>query len=71
MTFIKKLPLLTIIILCATLGLAPFTPPHIIEKLQLLFNGNLTRPLDWLDLLIHGTPWFILILKILVAIKSK
>ena len=58
-----------IIILCATLGLAPFTPPHIIEKLSMLIKGNLIKPLDWFDLLFHGFPWILLILKIISQVS--
>ncbi|MGB5658375.1 MAG: RND transporter, partial [Thermoanaerobaculia bacterium] len=46
-----------------TLGLAPFAPPHIVEKLRMLFRGTLVRPIDWLDLVFHGIPWLLLILK--------
>ena len=49
-----------------TLGLAPFTPePHILEKLRLLMAGDLVRPVDIFDLLLHGAPWLILIAKLL------
>lgn len=61
-----------VIILCATLGLAPFSPPHIVEKLSMLIKGNLIKPLDWFDLLLHGVPWILLILKIVASvIKGK
>ncbi|MBF0472339.1 MAG: RND transporter [Nitrospirae bacterium] len=61
----------TIIILCLTLGLAPFNPPHIVEKLQMLFNGKLVRPIDWFDLILHSTPWAILIYKIVITGLKK
>lgn len=52
------------ILACLTLGLAPFVPqPHIVEKLRMLFKGTLSRPIDWFDLVLHGAPWIILILK--------
>lgn len=51
------------ILLCATLGLAPFHPPHIVEKLQMLAAGTLVRPLDWFDLVLHASPWALLLLK--------
>ena len=60
-----------IIVLCATLGLAPFSPPHVIEKLSMLIDGNLIKPLDWFDLLLHGFPWFILILKTIAFFMKK
>lgn len=60
-----------VIILCLTLGLAPFNPPHLLEKLQMLMKGRLARPLDWLDLLVHGTPWVLLVLKGVISIKNR
>jgi len=60
-----------IIILCATLGLAPFSPPHIVEKLSMLIKGNLIKPIDWFDLFLHGLPWIILILKIIASLMKE
>jgi hypothetical protein len=54
---------LWIVIVCATLGLAPFNPPHVVEKLLMLSRGELVRAIDWFDLLMHGAPWIVLILK--------
>jgi len=51
------------IFLCLTLGLAPYNPPHLWEKLVMLKNGTLKRPVDWFDLFMHATPWFMLFLK--------
>ncbi len=59
-----------IIIACLTLGLAPFHPPHIWEKLQMLFRGELVRPLDWFDFIMHGIPWLLLIAKSVVAARG-
>lgn len=61
---IAALPWELVIIACLTLGLAPFAPPHIVEKLQMLIQGKLVRPIDWFDLLLHGAPWAVLIAKI-------
>ena len=61
---IHQVPLGVVVILCATLGLAPFSPPHVVEKLVMLVNGNLVRPIDWFDLVLHGAPWLLLLLKI-------
>ncbi|MFZ5765414.1 MAG: RND transporter [Thermodesulfobacteriota bacterium] len=59
-----------IIIACLTLGLAPFHPPHIWEKLQMLFRSELVRPLDWFDFIMHGIPWLLLVAKSVVAAKG-
>jgi len=53
----------TVLILCLTIGLAPFAPPHVYEKLQMLASGELSRTIDWLDLLMHGSPWILAIVK--------
>ncbi|MBU1043253.1 MAG: RND transporter [Candidatus Omnitrophica bacterium] len=60
-----------VVMLCGTLGLAPFAPPHIIEKLGMLFRGSLIKPLDWFDLFLHGFPWVILIIKVVIFISNK
>ncbi|MCP4135514.1 MAG: RND transporter [bacterium] len=68
---ISKIPWAYVIIACATLGLAPFTPPHIWEKLNMLINGTLKRPVDWFDLFFHGIPWILLVLKTIATIIKK
>ena len=62
-TWLLEIPWSLLIIACLTLGLAPFAPPHIVEKLRMLFRGTLVRPIDWLDLAFHGIPWALLVLK--------
>jgi len=71
MDFISKMSWGMIILACLTLGLAPFSPPHIWEKLQMLSKGQLVRPIDWFDLVLHGTPWVLLILKGIVTLTEK
>jgi len=61
-----------LVIACLTLGLAPFVPePHIVEKVRMLFKGELVRPIDWFDLVLHGTPWILLVLKGGFALKGN
>ena len=69
--WVNHLPWGVAILLCLTLGLAPFTPPHIWEKLQMLFKGELVRPLDWFDFFLHGIPWLILLFKLLLPFLEK
>ena len=53
-----------VIVLCLTLGLAPWVPePHIWEKIRMLVNGELTRAIDIFDLLFHAVPWLLLVVK--------
>ncbi|MDH4318071.1 MAG: RND transporter [Desulfobulbaceae bacterium] len=74
MHFIKlidQVPWSIVIILCLSLGLAPFAPPHIWEKIQMLIKGELSRPIDWFDLVYHSIPWILLILKSLTLLLPK
>jgi hypothetical protein len=66
--YLQRLPWSIIIIACLTLGLAPFSPPHIVEKLRMLSQGKLVRPIDWFDLFFHGVPWLLLIAKAIVTV---
>ena len=62
-----------IIILCFTLGLAPFFPePHLWGKLKWLFGGaNGMQIKDWFDIVLHGFPWVLLIRVIFIKIFKK
>jgi hypothetical protein len=71
MDTIAKLPWGILVLACLTLGLAPFSPPHIWEKLQMLAKGQLVRPIDWFDFILHGTPWVLLILKAIASLTQK
>ena len=71
MKFIDRLPLLPLVAMSIFLGLAPFTPePHLLEKLRMLSAGALTQPVDIFDLLMHGTPVLLLILKLVRRKKA-
>lgn len=63
-----------ILLLCLTLGLAPFFPePHIWGKIKWIAGGAVGMEAgDWFDVLFHGTP-FLLLIRLLVVkvIKSK
>ncbi len=71
MEWISKLPWGMLILACLTLGLAPFNPPHLWEKIQMLSKGQLVRPIDWFDLFLHATPWVLLIVKGIVTLMRK
>lgn len=63
--WLDRLSLGLLLIIALTLGLAPFVPePHVWEKLKMLAAGELVRPIDIFDLFLHGTPWLLLIAKI-------
>jgi hypothetical protein len=67
--WLAGLPWAVVVVGCLTLGLAPFAPPHIVEKLQMLARGELRRPIDWFDLLFHAAPWLLAAAKALAALK--
>lgn len=55
-----------------TLGLAPFTPPHIWGKLKWVAGGAVGMELkDWFDLFLHGTPWVMLIVSLAFYFKKS
>lgn len=68
--WVDSLDWVLIIVICLTLGLAPYKPPHILEKLQMLTRGTLVKPIDWFDLMFHGVPWILLIIKAALSLKK-
>lgn len=61
--WIDELPWVPLLIMGGFLALAPFSPPHLVEKTQMLVNGQLTRPLDIFDLLYHLLPLAVMGIK--------
>lgn len=62
-----------VLMLCLTLGLAPFFPePHIWGKLRWVAGGAVGMKLmDWGDFLMHGLPWVLLIRIAVIEAKKK
>lgn len=60
-----------------TLGLAPFNPPHILGKIQWILGGNAfsgdeaMEQQDYLDLVLHGIPWLLLLSSSLLRLASS
>ena len=53
-----------LIAIAILLGLAPFKPePHLVEKIGMLLHGDLTKPLDIFDLILHSSPLILLAIK--------
>ena len=64
-SLLEKIPYGVVIPLAVVLFLAPFRPmPHALEKINMLFAGNLIRPIDIFDLFFHLSPTLILLLKL-------
>ena len=70
--FLDSISYPILIFIAAFMLLAPFSPmPHVAEKLTMLKNGNLTRPVDIFDLFFHLAPSLLPIVKYLRSIKKK
>jgi hypothetical protein len=66
LNWLDKIPYLPLIAVALFMLLAPFKPlPHVVEKLIMLKNGTLSKPLDIIDLFYHFIPTILLIIKIL------
>jgi hypothetical protein len=65
MSWLDRIPLGPLLVIALMLGLAPLHPePHLWEKLKMLAAGELSRPIDIFDLLLHGTPVLLLLLRL-------
>ncbi|MDT8443778.1 MAG: hypothetical protein RQ722_05775 [Desulfuromonadales bacterium] len=64
----QMIPWSILLLAAVLLGLAPFRPePHLLEKLRMLADGQLTRPMDIFDLIFHGTPLLLILGKLLLG----
>ena len=71
-SFLDKIPYSILIIAAIFLLLAPFRPmPHVVEKLGMLKNGTLNRPIDIFDLFFHLAPTILLALKLVRSVLEK
>jgi hypothetical protein len=65
MRWLDRIPLLWLALIAGWLAVAPVVPePHLIEKLRMLTQGQLTRPIDIFDLLLHSVPILLLVLRL-------
>lgn len=63
-TILDKISYPALAVIAVFMLLAPFRPmPHVVEKLIMLKNGTLVRPIDIFDLFFHMAPAIILLLK--------
>jgi hypothetical protein len=72
MSWLDAIPLWLIVAVAAWMAVAPIVPePHLVEKLRMLSQGTLRRPLDIFDLLFHLAPLVVLGLKLLRIWQAK
>ncbi|MCS7100700.1 MAG: hypothetical protein NZL99_03280 [Burkholderiaceae bacterium] len=65
LAWLDPIPLWLIALVALWMALAPFYPePHLVEKLRMLVQGALSRPIDIFDLFWHSAPLAVLLLKL-------
>jgi len=70
-SFFRQIPWVFLIPAAVLFALTPFRPePHLLEKLRMLGDGQLIRPMDIFDLFMHGTPLLLVIGKLLLGRNS-
>lgn len=72
--FFHEIPWAILLPVAVLLGFAPFRPePHLLEKLRMLAGGQLTRPMDIFDLMLHAAPLLLVFGKLLLGrhVSSK
>lgn len=66
LAFIDKIPLWPLVAFAVFMSLAPFSPePHLLEKLRMLVNGELTKGIDIFDLFWHALFPVLLLLRLI------
>ena len=69
LSWVDKLPVKPLLVVAVFFALAPFKPePHLFEKLRMLSEGVLTRPIDIFDLFMHRFP-LVLLAILLIRIQ--
>ena len=64
LNLLDQIPYSALIVLVILMLLLPFRPmPHVVEKLIMLKNGTLNKPIDIFDLFYHTAPLILLIIK--------
>jgi hypothetical protein len=75
MKFLDNIPLTTILVIAVFMALAPIYPqPHLVQKIDMLVSGQLTKPLDIFDLFLHSSGLILAALKgvrMLHLLKSR
>ena len=70
--WIDSIPLVPLAMAAMLLAVLPFgSTPHLIEKLDMLVNGVLIRPIDIFDLFLHGVPVVLLMVRVTRLLVKK
>jgi hypothetical protein len=69
---VKHIPYLLLIPAAVLLALSPLgQEPHLVEKVRMLTAGELRRPIDIFDLLLHGVPLLLLFWKVGADVAAR
>ena len=72
LSWIDKLPVKPLLVVAVLFALAPFKPePHLFEKLRMLSEGTLSRPIDIFDLVMHSFPLILLAIRLIRIQTNK
>ena len=62
---LDRFPRVWLVVIALYLAVAPIVPePHLVEKLRLLSQGLLVKPIDMFDLLLHSAPLVLLAVRL-------
>jgi hypothetical protein len=65
MGWLDRFPLVWLVVIALYLAVAPIVPePHLVEKLRMLSQGTLVKPIDIFDLLMHSVPLLLLAVRL-------
>lgn len=72
MSWLDNVPLFVLVALASWMAIAPIHPePHLIEKLRMLSQGTLVKPLDMFDLCLHSAPLLLLAVRLWRQLIAK
>lgn len=70
--WVDTIPLVPLIGVAILLGVLPlYSTPHLLEKLTMLMQGVLVKPIDIFDLFLHGTPAVLLFICVTRMVVKK
>ena len=72
MKWLDEISYLVLIGVAVLMAMLPFQPePHLTEKLKMLVDGTLSKPLDIFDLFWHLLPTILLVVKFVRSRKQS
>ena len=72
LNWIDRLPVKALFVVAVFFAIMPISPePHLFEKLRMLFEGTLSRPIDIFDLFMHGLPIVLLTIRLIRIQMNK